>query len=655
MSQRYPSKLELPSFQFTPATIRTEVNERISRSKSLLDQIASLPQKERSFQSVSSALDLLNHDEGLTMSRIHLLQNVSPDELIRKAAEEAEIDFQNYAIEKAYHPGIYQCLKSLEADSKNWAPSEKKLFEEQLRSCRRLGLHLGESEQKELKALQKELAQIETEFSTAINSHHDEIWVKPSDLTGLDASFIEHLQKNSDGLVRISLQYPEYLPVMEYCDNESIRKSLTLKKYNTAAKENSPRLQKMVELRYQIAKRLGYPSWNHYVIEERMAKKPEKVFEFLTQFESKLRPLAKRELEELTKLKRERSKDPHAKIESWDSAFYSALNKKMKFSINLQELKNLFPLPQVLSGMFNFIEQLFNVKITEHAKGTFPTWHPDIQLFTVSDSKGDLGAFYLDLFPRPGKYGHAAAFSLTDGRLLENGIYQRPVSAMVCNFPKDGEQLLSHHDVETLFHEFGHILHGLLTWAKYSHFSGTSVAWDFVEAPSQILENWVWDYSTLKSFARSTPTIQLTEELVEKMNAAHRAGMGLFYLRQVSFAKSDLTIHGDVCPRSVIDEINRVLSETYLPVPEATAFGAGFGHLVGYASGYYGYAWADVMAADMFSLFKKQGLMDQELGAKLRKEIYESGSERDEELSLQAFLGRPLSSDAFFQGIGLTA
>jgi thimet oligopeptidase len=267
----------------------------------------------------------------------------------------------------------------------------------------------------------------------------------------------------------------------------------------------------------------------------------------------------------------------------------------------------------------------------------------------------EVGAFFLDLFPRKGKFGHAAAFGIVEGRLKSNGVYQRPVKAMVCNFSAEAPHLLSHSEVETLFHEFGHIFHGVLTTARYVRFSGTGVAWDFVEAPSQIFENWAWEYEVLKTFARHSkdPNRVFSEDLVKKMNDAQRAGSGLFYLRQLSFAKADLRVHGPGRKPNVLEVINETVSRLFLPLPPDTAFGAGFGHMVGYASGYYGYAWADVIAADMFSLFKHRGLFDSELGLRLKKEIYEPGGSRDENVSLEKFLQRSLSYDAFFEGIGV--
>jgi Zn-dependent oligopeptidase len=403
---------------------------------------------------------------------------------------------------------------------------------------------------------------------------------------------------------------------------------------------------------------LGYPSFNHYVIEDRMAKTPESVLKFLDRLEQSLKLKAAEEKKTLAALKASETKNPQAELKVWDYNYYSSLYKKKTYNVDLAELKKYFPLSSVLPGMLNVFSDLFGLTFEEQSAGTFSTWHSSVRFIHVIDSatKKLLGAFYLDLYPRPGKYGHAAAFSVVNGKLMANGTYSAPVGAMVCNFSATPPSLLSHSEVETLFHEMGHILHGILTVSRFEKFSGTSVAWDFVEAPSQILENWCWDAATLNRLATLPPGAEpLTDDFVKKLDESQKAGMGLFYLRQVAFAKSDLAFHAEGETKDSTSIMNKILTETFMPPPPNTTFQAGWGHMTGYASGYYGYAWADVMAADLFSFFKKQGLMDAQLGLKLRSEIYAPGSSRDENDSLQAFLGRPLSDKAFFENLGLAS
>jgi thimet oligopeptidase len=288
-----------------------------------------------------------------------------------------------------------------------------------------------------------------------------------------------------------------------------------------------------------------------------------------------------------------------------------------------------------------------------------------LQLYAVSDSStGEpLGLFYLDMFPREGKYNHFAQFGIIEGKLLADGKYQRPTVALICNFPtpQAGKpSLLAHQDVETLFHEFGHAMHSILTRAKYSRFAGTSVPRDFVEAPSQMLENWVWDKKVLDSFAADyrDPSKKIPEQILNQLKASKLAIEGTFYRRQLAFGLLDLALHTQIHADNAQETVplsNKIIGDTFFPEPPDTAFVAYFGHLMGYDAGYYGYAWADAIAADMATVFASapDGFFDEQAGRRLRKEIYEMGDSRDVEISIEKFLGRKQSIDPFLKKIGM--
>jgi thimet oligopeptidase len=288
-----------------------------------------------------------------------------------------------------------------------------------------------------------------------------------------------------------------------------------------------------------------------------------------------------------------------------------------------------------------------------------------LQLYTVSDAKtGEpLGLFYLDMFPREGKYNHFAQFGLVDGKRLPDGRYQRPVCSLVCNFPppQPGKpSLMSHDEVETIFHEFGHAMHTILTRAKYSRFSGTSVPRDFVEAPSQMLENWVWDKKVLDSFAADyrDPKKKIPAEILAQLKTARLATEAMRYRRQLSFGLMDLTLHTQIHATNA-DEVlplaNKILGEVSLMPPPDTAFVAYFGHIIGYGAGYYGYAWADAISADMATTFEKSsgGYFDKKVGMRMRNEIYAVGDSREINQSIEKFLGRPRSIEPFLKQIGI--
>jgi len=651
--------VELPIFEKTPQDVKNSGEEILQYSKKRVSEIGSQSLDKVSFASSLLAMDELDFEETKVLNRFYLLQNAHPDQAVREAAREAFIQFQQWSVEKAYDEGLYRVVQAYAQKKETLQGEDKKLLDETLLEYRRLGMQLPKKTREEIQGLQKKLSELESQFSRNIQENSDALYVEREKLSGLDENFIRQLSQNKDGLYRISLDYPEYLPVIEHGENESLRRDLLCLKYRVASEENSKLLNEIVFLRDKIANLLGYSSWNEYVIERRMAKTPETVFRFLERLRKKLEEKGKQEMQELTALKRKFTNDPKVELKIWDYYFYSSFLKREKFQIDTQKLKEYFQLDRVLKGLFEIISQLFSVRIEAHPKSESQCWSEEVQLYRVSNTDGtDIGFFYLDLHPREGKYNHAAVFGLTEGRLLANGEYQCPVATMLCNFSrpsKDRPALLAHSEVETLFHEFGHVMHSLMTQARYTAFAGTHVAWDFVEAPSQVLENWVWDYEALQKFASHyrDPKKKLDPKFVEQMNQAEKAGSALFYLRQLSLALSDMELHKEGDNKDSVEVTNRISSAVFLPVPEETSFVTGWGHMVGYASGYYGYAWADVMAADLFSEFRKNGIFDPKTGYRLRKEIYEPGSSRDENESLKAFLGRELSEEAFFEDKGI--
>jgi len=317
----------------------------------------------------------------------------------------------------------------------------------------------------------------------------------------------------------------------------------------------------------------------------------------------------------------------------------------------------------VLDGMFKIYQHIFGLKF---ARVEPPyKWIGDLQLYTVSDARtGEpMGLFYLDMFPRDGKYNHFAEFGIIEGKLRPDGKYQRPVCCLVCNFPPpqpDKPSLLSHDEVETIFHEFGHAMHTILTRAKYSRFAGTSVPQDFVEAPSQMLENWPWDKKVLDSFAADyrNPKQKIPAAILAQLKTARFSTYATYYRRQLSFGLMDLALHTQIHATNATEMLplaNRVLSDVSFPVPPDTAFVAYFGHIIGYGAGYYGYAWADAIAADMATAFEQSpdGFFDQTAGMRMRNEIYAVGDSRDINVSIEKFLGRPRSLDPFLKRIGV--
>ncbi|MGE5208822.1 MAG: M3 family metallopeptidase, partial [Alphaproteobacteria bacterium] len=454
----------------------------------------------------------------------------------------------------------------------------------------------------------------------------------------------------------------QFNTVEENAKNEATRKQLYLVR-ETLAKKNVSVLNQMLTLRNKIALRLGYKSWDDYQTEVKMAKTGVNAEKYINDLVAGIQPKFDSEVAELQKLKAADTNNPNAKIMVWDWRYYSNQRDKQKYAVDKEALRAYFPFQKVLDGMFNIYQNIFGLKFEKIAAPY--KWVDDLQLYLVTDSAtGEpLGMFYLDMFPREGKFNHFAQFDIISGKLLPDGKYQRPTVALLCNFPPptgDAPSLMTHQDVETLFHEFGHALHSIVTRAKYGRFAGTHVPGDFVEAPSQMLQNWVWDKKVLDTFAADyrDPSKKIPADVVKKLNDAKLATAGMYYRRQFAFASLDLALHDphpEDMPYDSVAISNPILEKVFLPIDPSTTFVSYFGHLNGYDAGYYGYAWADAIAADMATVFEKakDGYLDKQAGMKLRHEIYEPGDSRDVNESIEKFLGRKQSIEPFLKKIGI--
>ena len=427
---------------------------------------------------------------------------------------------------------------------------------------------------------------------------------------------------------------------------------------NRAAEKNTKLLTEAVSLRQKIATLLHFKTWADYKTEDRMAKNAKTVWDFLNSLRGKLAIKNQQDLSHLLKLKKEM--EPGADhLNAWDGTYYSNQLKKKEFSVDDEEVREYFPSDRVVQKMFEIYSELLGVKFVPVSDAI--TWAPNVKLYEIHDKADNhfIANFFTDFVPRDGKYGHAAAFTLRPGRMV-NGEYRTPISAIVANFnpPANGKpSLLSHDEVETVFHEFGHIMHQTLTKAPYATLSGSSVAQDFVEAPSQMLENWVWDPSILKEISGlyKDPTQKIPDPLLKQLVKTHYFNLGYFYTRQLLFAIFDMTLHTSSevpDPTELYKKLYKELT-TINPLPD-THFPAGFGHLMGgYDAGYYGYLWSDVYAQDMFTVFEKAGLLNPKVGGRYRKIILEEGDVYPADKLIAEFLGRKPNNKAFFKHLGI--
>ncbi len=469
--------------------------------------------------------------------------------------------------------------------------------------------------------------------------------------------YINHLKKTSEGKYIITMDYPDYVPFMENAESDEARRRLSFKFNNRCSDTNVKLMEDAIAIRRRIAKNIGYPTFADYILADRMAKDAETVFNFLNGMRDRLKEKGLRELKERIELKKEREPAADESLAQWQTSFYNNLLKKKKYSIDHEKIKEYFPLETVIGGMFKVFGKVLGAQFKP---ADIETWHKDVRAYEVLDKEGNLTAyFYFDLFPREGKYKHAACFGIRQGRELDDGSYQKPAAAIVANFPKpngDFPALMKFSDLVTMFHEFGHVTHNIFTKAKYGRFSGTSVSRDFVEVPSQILENWAYSKDVLKvvSGHYKNPSEKLPDEIIEKLIEAKNMDSGLANLRQLFFGLLDMkyhTLEGDVDTTALYKKLMKEIS--LIPMMDGVHPQASFGHLMGgYEAGYYGYHWANVITLDLFSIFEKEGLMNPETGARYRKLILEPGRTYDEAGQVKKFLGRESNEDAFLKSIG---
>ena len=664
----FRNRLVLPVFETNPAAIHAAAAQAIAEGNAALDAIGRLKPSEITEANTTLALDELLFRAGLVSNRLGLLKETSTDAALRDAATEAIKKLQDWYVGLDYREDVYRAVKAF-ADTKPALTGEhQKLLEETLRGYRRSGLSLPKDQRDEVERLRKELENKCTDFRSNVTKAKASLKFTKAELDGVPEAFLnQNGVKTGDDEYTVQVNVtPHYIMVMDNAKSEAVRRKVMETHYNLAKAENLPLMTEIVQLRKTIAGKLGYQSWADYQIEPKMAKTGATALKFLEDLKVGLQPKLDAELAEYRVLKVRETGDASAQIRLWDTRYFANQLRKEKFTIDTEALRNFFPYDEALEGMFKVYETLFGLSLDEVAVPAESAWAPGIQLFVVSDkATGEpLGALYLDMFPREGKYNHFAQFGVVDGKKLADGTFQRPTAALICNFPppqKDQPSLMSHDEVETLFHEFGHAMHTILTRANTVRFSGTAVPSDFVEAPSQMLENWVYDKSVLDTFAADyrDKSKKVPGEILSKLREAKLATMGNFYRRQLSFGIMDLTIHGENVPATPADlqaTCNRVLSEVHLPVPEGSAFIAYFGHMGGgYDAGYYGYAWADAISADMATVFEQspKGYWDTVAGRRLRDEIYAPGGSRDVNESIEKFLGRPRSIAPFLKSIGI--
>ncbi|XP_077980904.1 thimet oligopeptidase-like isoform X2 [Glandiceps talaboti] len=652
-------------WDLTPETIKTRTGELITKAKVVYDVVGSLSKDEVTLENTLKALADNDVDYSVDRNMLDFPQHVSPDKDIREASTEADKKLSDFDVEMSMRQDVYDNLVALKAkvNVDELEPEAKRYLEKLIKLGTRNGLHQPKDVQDQIKTLKKRESDISIDFNKNLNEENTVLDFVDEDLAGLPEDFIKRLDRNAEKRCKVSLKYPDYFPIMRKCRVPETRQKMEHAFNSRCIEENTKILEELVEIRQKKADLLGYKTHADFILELRMAKNPTAVSDFLKDLAERLRPLQKEELDVMLQYKKEESEqynlDNDEKINLWDMRYYMTMVEERKYAVDQNTLKEYFPMEVVTKGLLDIYQELLGL-IFKEIKNP-PVWDKEVKMFSVNDqATGEfMGHFYLDLYPREGKFGHAACFGLQPSCLLADGKRQPAAAAMVANFTKPTDEkpsLLTHDEVETFFHEFGHVMHDICGKTNMVFFSGTRVERDFVEAPSQMLENWCWEKEPLQRMSSHYKTnIPLPDDMIDTLVKARNANAGIFNLRQILLGSFDQSIHTSV--KADTKSIYAKLSDEILGIPATpgTNMCASFGHLAdGYDAQYYGYLWSEVFCMDMFySRFKKEGIMDRKVGMDYRRYILEPGGSMDAIDMLKNFLGREPSQDAFLLSKGL--
>jgi thimet oligopeptidase len=576
-----------------------------------------------------------------------LMSEVHPDEAIRDAARECEQEVSRFYSDLALDREMYDALAAVDVRAAD--ASTQRFLSHTLRDYRRAGVDKPPEVRARLKQIDEELTRLGQQFSKNIAEDVRAIEVRdPARLAGLPADFVAAHAPGAGGAIRITTDYPDYNPFMTYAVDDELRRELYVKFRSRGDAHNEDVLKQILGLRGEKASLLGFPNWADYITADKMIGSGERAAAFLDKVWQLARPRAERDYAEL--LRTARATEPAAtEVADWQKTWLENRVKMERYDVDSSVVRQYFPYERVLAGLLEITSEIFDIQYTPAA--TVEAWHASVLVFDVMRRGDRLGRIYLDMHPREGKYKHAAQFPLRDG---VRGV-QLPEGVLVCNFPDPkaggGDALMEHDDVVTMFHEFGHLMHHVLgghqAWISQS---GVATEWDFVEAPSQMFEEWAWSYDTLARFARHHATgAVIPKELVEKMRRADKFGLGTATVQQIFYAALSLGFHrADPAALDQLGEVKR-LQAHYTPfrfVP-GTKFHASFGHLVGYSAMYYTYQWSLVIAKDLLTPFDERGLMAKDVTFAYRDKVLVPGGSRDAADLVRDFLGREYDFAAF--------
>ncbi|NUR06329.1 MAG: Zn-dependent oligopeptidase [Nocardioidaceae bacterium] len=605
----------------------------LDQARGLVDRLKDGSHEPAEAMAIWNDLNLALHDAFAVAS---LMANVHPAEAVRDRGERAEQDAHKLLTEIGLDRDLYDALAAV--DPERLDDAGRRVHALSIRDFHRAGVDQPDDVRARIRELAERETAVAQEFAKNIRNDQRSVQVEPAVLEGLPADFVESHQPGDDGLVTITTEYPDYLPFATFCRDRASRAALMEQFLNRAWPVNEALLHELLGLRREQARLLGYDGYPSYDAEVKMIGKGSAIPEFIDRISEVSTAAARRDIDVLLA----RLQQDHPDVESVnnvDKLFYQEVLRRERYDVDAQQVRPYFAFEKVRAGLLDVTGRLFDVEYVEVTDA--PSWHADVTTYDVVRQGERIGRIHLDLHPRAGKYNHAAQFTLTSGikdRQLAEGV-------LVCNFSRN---LMEHDHVVTLFHEFGHLVHHVLAgdheWAR---FSGVATEWDFVEAPSQMLEEWAWDADILQSFGTNADGEPIPRELVDKMRAAKDFGKGLYAATQMFYAALSYRLHQDV--PDDITATQRELQERYdvfSYVPD-THFFASFGHLEGYGSGYYTYMWSLVIAKDLFSAFDRDHMFDTAVAHRYRDRVLAPGGSKDAADLVEDFLGRPYNFDAF--------
>ncbi|WP_417235941.1 M3 family metallopeptidase [Bizionia paragorgiae] len=657
------SKIETQDFK--PAIISL-----IEDTKKEIDAIVDNPESP-TFKNTIEALEYSGQQLERATSIFFNLNAAETNDDIQKIAQELSPILSEFGNDITLNDALFKRVKSV-YDSKNsleLTTEQHTLLDKKYKSFSRNGANLNEADKLKLRDIDKKLAQLKLQFGEHVlaeTNNYQMVITDENDLSGLPEGAKEAAKqlaesKGVEGWV-ITLDYPSYIPFMTYADNRQLREELSKasgsKAFKGDALDNQQTVLDIANLRYQRAQLLGYKTHAHFVLEERMAETPEKVESFLNELLEKAKPAAEKEFKNLEQFAKEL--DGISRLEKWDSAYYSEKLKQKLFDLDDEKLKPYFKLENVINGVFTIAKKLFGLEFEKI--DSIDTYHEDVLTYKVTDENDNLvSIFYADFFPRSGKRNGAWMTSYKS-QYIQNNTNERPHVSNVCNFTKPTKSkpsLLTFNEVTTLFHEFGHALHGMLANTTYPSLSGTSVYWDFVELPSQVLENWCYEKEALELFATHYETGEVIPmELIQKIKASSTFHEGMQTLRQLSFGLLDMAWHGT--DPSEITDVKSYESEAFkntelYPDIKENCMSTAFSHIFqgGYSSGYYSYKWAEVLDADAFDYFKQHGIFSKEIATKFKDHVLSQGGTENPMVLYKRFRGQEPQPEALLKRAGL--